>query len=683
MGVSKLSNFMIDWHYQQQFTIEEKTWPPGQPTTFIPQYFVYHQGDYKSKEESDLMVSLIETNDFHHNDLHYQPIKPTKATKDNITETLAILQKCKHHKFILIEGFSGMGKTILSKQIACIWAKTFKFVFLVNLQDPKVHQVKSLHDLLQYFCEEKSWPTGITEWNDHITESGGKDVAFLFDAFDKFPLTSQDESFIYKVIKHEVLLKCTVLVSSCPHASALLRHKASVRVYLLGFSEMEQKEFIEKTLKDQAQSQKIIEYLERDTMCTIRKFCSVPFNIAALLFLYNQKSHKLFTSDCLELYNHFTCLTICRHLAKHGYSLENKQYDLNNLPAPYNRIITQLGNLSIESLKSKKTTFTFADIKETCPDIVPTSESVNDLGLLQAVQHDCINGNTIEFNFDHLFQEFLAAHYIHVSDNQVDCVNLFNFFLERSKREICRLIANSKTFNDRTISLRDKKLLSSDVEHLTCFLTQSHHKEWEKVDLNRCGIKDEHISTLHQGLMSHRVSIKRLSLSKNEFTESSSSNIIDIAVHCKVEVLSVRFNHIPTIYKVLSNPHSVVKELYMSHTNFKECNTTTKLFSILEKDKKLRSLRISNNNITDDDCSAIVKALKNNTFLVELTMFHNSFGIENALKIVRALTHNNTLENLVLPWYKEKDQKRIAKVAKKIDGKRNCRLDLCCYHLSS
>ena len=590
-----LSKFMKDWHRQQRFTIEEKTWPPGQPTTFIPQYFICNQGQYKSNEESDLMIPLIETNDFHCNDLHYQPIKPTKATKD-ITETLAILKKCERRKFILIEGFSGTGKTILSKQIAYMWTNTFKYVFLVNLQDSKVRRVKSLPDLLQYFRDKKSWPSRITELNDHITESGGKDVAFLFDAFDKFPRKSRGKSFIYKVIRREVLPNCTLLVSSCPHASVWLRHEATIRVYLLGFSEMEQREFIEQTLKDRAQSQEIIKYLEHDTMCTIRKFCSVPFNIAALLYLYSEKNRELFTSDCLELYNHFTCLTVCRHLAKHGYSLENKQYNLNNLPAPYNRIITQLGNLSMESLKSKKTTFTFADIKETCPDIVPSSGSVNSLGLIQAVQRDCITGNTIEFSFAHLLiQEFLATNHVHMSDNQVDCIDLFNCFFEGGKREICRLIANSKTFNDRTINLRHKKLSSSDVKHLTCFLTQ-HHKEWEKVDLSGCGIQDEQIKILHQGLMSHSITIKGLSLSKNKFTEFSSSNIIDIAIHCKVEVLTVHFNHISTIHKVLLNSDSVVKELCISHTNFEECNTTIELFSVLEKDQKLRALRTCNNN---------------------------------------------------------------------------------------
>ena len=624
------------------------------------------------------MVQLIETSNIHHNDLHNQPIKSTNTTKD-ITEILTILDKHEHCKFILIEGFPGMGKTILSKQIAYMWAKakTFKFVFLVNLQDPKVHQLKSLPDLLHYFCKEKSWPIRVTESSEHIAESCGKDVAFLFDGFDKFPLTSRGNSFICKVIRREVLPNCTLLVSSCPHASARLRHEATVRVYLLGFSETEQKEYIEEKLKDQAQSQKIVQYLEHDTM--IRNFCSVPFTIAALLFLYDQNC--LFTSNYLEIYNHLICLTICRHLAKHGYSFE-KKYDLTNLPDAYNKIITQLGKLSIESLKIKKTTFTFADIKETCPDVVPTSGLVEGLGLLQAVQHDCITGHKIEFSFTHLLiREFLAAYYIRMSDNQMDCISLFNWFYQENKRDICRIIANSKIFDDRTISLRNKKLLPSNVENLTCFLVHSYHKEFEEVDANGCGIQDEHIETIHQGLMGHSITIKRLSLTNNKFTESSSSKIIDIAIHCKVEVLSVRSNFISTIYKVLSNPNSVVKELYMSHTNFKNFSTTTELFSALENNKMLRALRISNNNVTDNDIRAIVKALKSNNHLVELTMFHNSFSIENALKIVRALAHNTTLNYLVLPWYSTKDQKRITKVAKKIDKKRNCtcRLDLFCY----
>ena len=183
--------------------------------------------------------------------------------------------------------------------------------------------------------------------------------------------------------------------------------------------------------------------------------------------------------------------------------------------------------------------------------------------------------------------------------------------------------------------------------------------------------------------MANDITVKRLSLSKNNLTESSSSKIYNIAIHCRVEVLAIRHNpnigKDPKLYSILSDPNSVVKELYMSHTNSKQFSTVSKLFSALEKAQQLKVLRISQNYIKDDACSAIVTALQKNTSLTELIMFGNPFNITNALKIIQSLVHNNTLQYLVLPWYPPKGQKKIRVLAKEIDKRRECTLNLFCH----
>lgn len=699
-----LSNYVTKNCVKQRSIDNENTWPPNQPTFYIPQNLMYHQGQCNNEREADHMIQLVHTGDNntidsnsvhnHHNGSNSQPSQfdpnpdnSAKVTKD-IADVIAVLdtQDCKGS--ILIEGGSGMGKTVLLKEIAYKWAlnQTFKLVILIPLQDPKVREIKSLSELLLYYCEENCASRRETDkfiaCCDQISESDGKDVAFLFDSFEEFLIESWDKSFVYKLVKRKALLNSVLVVASLPHASASLREEATIRVCLLGFEMEQKKQFIKQTFKNQTQKfTEVTQYLEDNP--TINNICFVPFNLVVLLYLYNHG--VLFSSNLTQLYNYFITLTLCRHLAKHGHSFEHNTYDLNNLPAPCKKIIRELCKLSLlENLKTKqmKTIFTIDVIKETCADILETPGGITGFGLLHAVQHLCITGKTITFTFmHHCFQEFLAAHHVHMLDSQLKCIEFYNLFFKAGKTEICNHIANAKIFEGRAISFRGKRLSSSNIKDVTCFLNQAPQQEWEEVDLHGCNLQDSGIVILHQGLMRHNITINRLSLSDNNLTESSSSKIFDIAVHCRVKKLSVRLNtnigKDPKLYSIIFDPNSVVEELDISSCNQ---SSTTELLSALGKNKKkkLRVLRINNNNITDDARGAIVKALWNNTSLVELTMHGNPINVTTALQIVKALAHNNTLQYLVLPYYDTNHQERITESAKKVDEDRYCKLDLFC-----
>lgn len=668
---------------KQRFIIDEETWPQGQPTNYIPQYLMYHQGKY-TIEEFNMMVNLIQTDgnseitsvDSNHS------LQSTKVTKD-IEEIFAI---CKDPKFILIEGGPGMGKTILLKEIVYKWAhhqllETFKLVFLVHLQDPAVHQVKSMIGFLQYFCEENGWPIkNLAACSDHLSKSGGKNVVFLFDGFDEIPVNSQNNhnSFIFKIIKRKVLPYCALVISSRPHVSLYLRQQATVRVHALGFTEIEQKkQFIEHTLKDQAQDiREVTQYLEHDT--TISNLCFSPFNMAVLLFLHDR---KLLPSNPTKLHDtiyYFICIMICRHLAKCDYSLENITYSLTNLPDPYDKIIKQLCKLSFVSSHKNQKIFTLEEIRETYPDIVATPGAINGMGLLQAMQRSGITGNTIIFSFVHFsLQQFLADRYIHLLNNE-----LKSYFKTSSKHT-----ANLKMFDGKSIHLKGTELSTpSDIEHVTYFLTQFPH-QLQELDLHGCNIRDCGLDILYQGLKNHN-NIERLSLSKNKLTSSSSSKINNLALHCKVRVLALRFNPCicedAKLYSILSDPNSMVEELYISHTNCKLSSTITELFTkvVTVQSRKLRVLWVNNNHITNDDCDAIVMALRKNTSLIELSMFGNPISVSSAQCIIRALEYNNTLKHLVLPWYPPEKRKKITSLAKEVDEKRYCKLDLFCYRSS-
>ena len=670
--------------YEQRFITDDKMWPSNQFIfhDYVPQSLMYHQGRYCMKE-TDLMMELIHMNgthavaqeDINHNHRRLKHIlnqnKLTKITK-NIAEIFTSLDK---NKFFLIEGFQGMGKTIILKEIAYRWAKnelltSCKIVFLVCCQDPKVHKLKTWNDFVQYYCDESGFPKKIME--NAFEGSTGKNTAFLFDSFEEFPIDLLKDSFVYKVLKGGTFPECALVIASCPHASAGLRPKATVRVCLLGFTEMkQQKKFIELALQDHQQVKEVTQHLEHDS--TLSSLCVSPIHMIFLLHIYVH-ARDLFFSNVGKLYEHVLCLIIlCCHLVKYDSFCENNTYNLNNLPAQCKNLLTQIGKLSVANPKLK--IFTWDDINKTFPDLLKTSGASNHLGLLQAVKYDVMTGKTMKFGFRHpIIQEALAAHHNQIPNSQLKCLRSFKTHFETGNKEFCRRIINAQVFDYRTINLRGTSLLTSDIKCLTLIFTQSPHHEWEEVDLHGCDIKDDGIVILHKELINRSITIKKLSLSNNSITMSSLSKIHDIVIHCAVKVFAIRLNRAVStdlnFYSlILSNPDSVVEQLYMNNSNYIPSSAITNIFSVLEKNKKLKVLRTINSNITDHNCDAIVRMLRSNTTLVELEISSKQITAKNAKRIIKALAFNNTLEYLVLPLCKPKHLKDIAELAKKVGRK--------------
>ena len=223
-----------------------------------------------------------------------QEVLDSSMVTKELTEILAPLEQCKEPQFILIEGAPGIGKSILLKEIAYRWGnkqllKTFKLVLLVPLRDPAVQQASSIKDLLQLFCKRGDTRAAqiSTACSDYLVHNDGKDLVILFDGFDEFPETLQKDSLIADILKRKMLPYCTLVVSSRPHATAHLRERATVRVDILGFTEIKRNQFIQQALKEQPQSIKeLTQYLEDHF--TISSLCVVPFNMVVLLFLYKQ-----------------------------------------------------------------------------------------------------------------------------------------------------------------------------------------------------------------------------------------------------------------------------------------------------------------------------------------------------------------------------------------------------------
>ena len=751
-AVAILSNRVRQINVQTRLMVDDNAWPPEQPANFTPLLLIHSKGN-RTPGEVTAMAKLMHAGNISkfasvtgdqpsvkrakldsHNK-HQKVLNTTKATKE-IEVILAPLEESKETSFILIEGAPGIGKSMLLKEIAYRWGKQhllqmYELVLLVCLRDPSLRQVESVDDLLQLFYKrDKNATEIVSDCSENLSKNGGETLVLLLDGYDEYPEELQKCSLITDIIKRQVLPLCGLVVSSRPHASGHFHTRATIRVDILGFTETEREHYIKQALMDQPHKiEELTQYLHQHS--SIDSICFIPFNMVILLYLY--KLGISLPKNSTELYHHFICSTICRHLCKLGNPLTHNITDLTDLPEPCNRIIQQLSKLSLEALNKDKLIFTFDEITAACPDIAVTPGAINGFGLLQVVQHFGLYMKTMTLNFIHFtIQEFLAAHYvshlppneelevieanfwsnIHFNmfsiytsltkgqrpafkkflsggneavtishkflENQLQCLRLYHCFNEADDNTMCDTIQQAEIFCNKIINLMGATLTPSDMECLSLFLTSSFNKEWKKLNFSGCYIQDKGLNILYRGLRhSSGITINQLWLINNALTTQSSSLISELTVKCKVKELDITDNVTVTedqqqLYSILTNPSNVLEQLQMWHTGLSS-TAAAALFTILTDNNKLKGLYIDGNDITDGALDAITTALKKNSCLVKLSMYNNPLSSESIINIVQCLEVNNALQHLGLPGCPQDIQKNIISLQEVVNEKRESR----------
>ena len=740
--VHQLSDNMKKFYISTRFHVKD-TWPPEQLKEFTPLNLLYRKHVFDIEHLIAISKALCTgaitdiisatcsdplaiPSSLHHHDKLRDALEASKTTTD-ISEILDPLEVIDKPQTILIDGAPGMGKTIPLKHIAYSWAKQrvlqkYKLVFLIDLSDPPVQKMSSLKDLFRYFGKRKMKGDELAMYIKHITSNQGKTLTFLLDGYDELPKEVRDNSLIADILNRQVLPDCGLIVSSRPHASMLLRKQATLQVDILGFTEEQRKHYIKHSLYDQAQIKQLTTYLEQHDI--ISSPCYVPFNIVSLLFLYKQV--VTLPNNATKFFDMFICLTICRHLAKHGIATKQSITHINDLPEPYRTFLQQLSKLCLHALNNNQLIFTLDQIKQWCPQVESILGALNAFGLLQAIEHVSTfqTTTTTIIYFLHLsVQEFLAANYIttlspdeelcilnkhfwsdsHTNlfaiyltrtkgqrpafktflsggDNKIaihekflndklSCVRLYRCFNEVSDNFICSAIENK--FSDGVIDFSLTILSPSDIENTAVLITCGSIKKWKKLRLDACYIQDAGLCTIHQ-MLSSSVTIEELGLPLNDLSPSSAGWLAEIVISCEVQVLDISGN------KTLGQ----TKELFptilstLSMLNVADTGLTNKvaimIFNCLkEKHTKLTWLDISDNEITDNSCEVIAETLQVNNVLQHLYLNANRISKEGAILIVNSLRLNDALVQLKIS---DKDStSEITTLQDIINSERRCK----------
>ena len=443
LGAPEVLRIVKGMCIKRRSEINGDDWPPYQPETYTTVVLIHHKEKIAYKKaviavakkayKGEVMSSCTNGSN---ND-----VKPLSSRIKN-----SYLSSCKYIRNIydifpgskpytvLIEGAPGIGKTILTKEIAFLWAdgkilEDTKLLVSIYLRDPCVHQILTFTDLAKYITTTCHQNKMIEDFTLALSNTCGKDITFVFDGYDELPESFRKESFIANIINRKMFPLSNLIITSRPSASAHLHKMADCRIEILGFTDDDRRMYISRALKNDLEKvEKILSYLDDNPI--INSLCYIPLNMSIFICLLKELAPNELPKNQTEINKQFICMTISRYILREEKNKvercllreeKNKveSFSLDNMPMEYRRQFKELSELAFDLLGKDKIVFNHTDVKENSQLF---SKDLNGMGLLKAVKHFSFTDNCeqVSFNFLHFsLQEFLAAYHIASSTDAV------------------------------------------------------------------------------------------------------------------------------------------------------------------------------------------------------------------------------------------------------------------------
>lgn len=396
--------------YIEQPEVYEDSWPPVIGTSYVDLALIKREGINPAWEYGGNTIRRDEND----------------AYKEKRVDLKTVLNSLNGGSRLLIEGCPGSGKTTLVHKISKDWArgkivlKWTKAVFLLHLRDFAIKPDVKFRDVLECFYSCSSTLDDFVKYGEKHSGSG---LCFILDGLDEYQ-PQNSTTFIYKLIKKQVLPKSVIVATSTPAAAARFRTLTTCQVEVVGFSKAQIHNYVDNyPFAKHVKYEGLHTYLDEHP--NIHRMCYLPMHAAMVCFLFDNLEADLPQTET-EMYKEFTKYTILRNLYRNDYQGETSLCQLEDLKSPQNDIFIQICKLAHEMTSIDKQVM---QKEEICTFVKSCSER-ECLGFLTTDNSRL----TVRYGFQkmycflhHTFQDFLGAYYISslVSREQLEMIKRF------------------------------------------------------------------------------------------------------------------------------------------------------------------------------------------------------------------------------------------------------------------
>ena len=584
--IKQFDNHIRQLYTNSKYLVDDDSWPPFTPNKFISLLLIHHLENQLVKHMSTGAINMKTSTK-----------NQQTFTTNNISDIFQHGENVEvHKKMILILGVPGIGKTILSKEIAYQWAtKTLLseeiFVLMIFLRDPNIKRIKDLKDLVHYFYGFSENANEVsTACASYLFQLMGSKVTIIFDGLDEISIDLIDNTYIKLLLDRNALPYCRIVVTSRPVESARFRTKADIEVEIIGFTEENIQAFINNELKEDKQK-KLMNYLQQNE--SLHHLCYIPFIISVLVCIVKESDEL--PANQGEVYEKFVLFTISRFLQKIGH-LNCSLSNIDELPLNYKSYFLDLCKYAFTALENDQVVFTRKEAFEISPKFADAPEAWYGLGLLETIKYFNIteNNDCVIYNFLHKsVQEYLAAIYIAQLSQQmqftfikkyffhekylsmwimyiglgrnlfsfwhflsghrfwiqskwfkskeiskkilcskIHCLYLFHCFSELKDSSMCDLVGT--LFQLGKLDLSNCTISINDINTMIFILDRSTTTHWSKLNLSYCNINDAGCQHLckHLSKLNHKIYFDEINIENNLLSLDSVQCLVNLLQQC-------------------------------------------------------------------------------------------------------------------------------------------------------
>ena len=278
----------------------------------------------------------------------------------------------------------------------------YDLVIYCPLRYDKVAQASTLQELFVYQCDEV---VTVIKW---FQKRHGEGLLIIFDGWDELSLELRSSSLATRIICKELLVKCSVIVTSRSYASSSLLELDSINrhVEVMGFIVEEIKNVVHGTLEKAPHlAEKLVQDLE--VRGDVQSLCYIPLVCSIVILVYRKENGQLPTT-LTQLYENFILQTIRRYVEiKKPANIQPRQIhnlDHSVIAIPFQEMC-EFAYLSLKE-NNPRMTFSSFQIQQSLKESVVKADNLGLMTTFTLYDDEY-------YQFLHLsIQEFLAAWWI-------------------------------------------------------------------------------------------------------------------------------------------------------------------------------------------------------------------------------------------------------------------------------